>query len=259
MELGSRSPNVRYYCPPCVNDVSKFDDLQQQIQVLLEEVNKIKENIQTRPSYADALKKIESANAKISSEVKEIKSTQQKTITDFVEARRIVDSLGDQMKNAQPQQPTLEVEPAVREVQERELRKKNLIIFGIAEIVSSPRPERIALDLSKSKEVISSVDASIPLGNIACHRVGKYSPEKKRPIKVILENPEDAFKVIKQKSKLAGDIYIKTDMTKLQRDYLLKVTTQLKERQSAGEADIIIKYVRGVPTIVKKPKGLPKN
>lgn len=52
-----------------------------------------------------------------------------------------------------------------------------------------------------------------------------------------------------------NNIKISDDKTPSQREYLNNVRLALKRRIDAGEQDLTIRYIKGVPTIVTKKKN----
>lgn len=48
------------------------------------------------------------------------------------------------------------------------------------------------------------------------------------------------------------DVHLSSDLTKSQRECYNTVNAQRKERLNDGEKDLIIKFIDGYPTIVKK-------
>lgn len=269
IELSNRSASVRYYCPGCADEIMQLDSLRGQIQSLTLEVEEIKKrSFQARPSYADALKKVEIiANevneAKVAREISE--KVLQETAKQLSTLEDRVKILGDQdqtnvTEDARDQAPVvLAVESAVDEFKEREVRRRNIMIVGIQEIPSGPRQERIAAELAKAKDIVSSVDPTVPLDSVTCHRIGRYSEAKSRPILMTFSNAEDPLKLLKQRAKLTGNVYIKADQTKLQKEYMAELVKQLETRRTAGELDLIIRYIKGTPKIVKNFRKQSKN
>jgi len=103
--------------------------------------------------------------------------------------------------------------------------------------------------------VKSVLDTLSPnLGTAALTRLGRKS-DKPRPIKVTLLEVHDIFSVLKNKHKLRTSNFnsfrITPDRTTMQRNQLREVLSKLEQRKAAGEANIIMKFVKGIPTISK--------
>jgi len=89
----------------------------------------------------------------------------------------------------------------------------------------------------------------------AINRLGRKST-KPRPLKITLQDASDVFVILKNKHKLRStpnysSIRISPDRTHMQRDQLRNVYAKLEERKSAGETDLIVKFLKGIPTISK--------
>ena len=103
------------------------------------------------------------------------------------------------------------------------------------------------------KSVLHSIIPNIAPGLVA--RLGQKS-SKPRPLKVTLHEPSDVFIVLKNKHKLRASstyssIRISPDRTIMQRNQLRDIIEKLEERKTAGETNLVMKFVKGVPTISK--------
>jgi hypothetical protein len=134
----------------------------------------------------------------------------------------------------------------------------NLLFYNIEECNSNRLDDRISFDLVQINNVIKTilVDTSIIPKKVI--RIGRSQAGKSRPIKVIFDSKSDVFDIIKNKRKLSqcnsslSSINISTDRTLYQREAMKKLREELKQRTSKGEMDLTIKFVNGVPDIVKK-------
>jgi len=108
--------------------------------------------------------------------------------------------------------------------------------------------------------VSNVIDSIITGGNIRPSKVirlGIYDKNNPRPIKALFSTPADVFEILKSKRKLLSlqlpsTIGISTDRTLYQRNYMKKLRDELESRRTNGEIDLIIKYIRGTPTIATK-------
>jgi hypothetical protein len=82
-------------------------------------------------------------------------------------------------------------------------------------------------------------------------RIGKYSTNKARSIKICFDAPDPAKTLLRNKNKLPENIRIYSDQTPAQISFLNSIRDELKRRESNGETDLTIKYFYGMPTIVK--------
>lgn len=143
------------------------------------------------------------------------------------------------------------------EINERNRCANNLLFYNIEECDSNRLDDRISFDLVQINNVIKNilVDTSI---NPKVIRIGRSQAGKSRPIKAIFDSKSDVFDIIKNKRKLSqcnsslSSINISTDRTLYQRETMKKLREELNQRTLKGEMDLTIKFVYGVPNIVKK-------
>ncbi|KAJ8678236.1 hypothetical protein QAD02_014023 [Eretmocerus hayati] len=84
-------------------------------------------------------------------------------------------------------------------------------------------------------------------------RMGKRTNEKSRPVELVLNDSEGAMWVlIHQKEFCKDDVYCGNDKTPQQQEHLASLKAGLNERKKKGETKLIIKYLKGTPTIVEK-------
>ncbi|CAI6370015.1 unnamed protein product [Macrosiphum euphorbiae] len=124
-----------------------------------------------------------------------------------------------------------------------------MIIFNVPESDDNTS----ANDSSVIKSIFDSL--SIVMTPTAINRLGRKST-KPRPLKISLQDASDVFVILKNKHKLRStpnycSIRISPDRTQMQRDQLRNVYAKLEERKAAGETDLIVKFLKGIPTISK--------
>ncbi|KAK5640701.1 hypothetical protein RI129_009248 [Pyrocoelia pectoralis] len=143
---------------------------------------------------------------------------------------------------------TTPAEEIITEVAERQLRSRNVIMYNLNENHSNDQ------DLIDVQDVIKKI-STVPTEHIKLFRLGQSkSPNKPRPIKIIFKNSDDAISVLRNNKKLKeinSTIFVRSDLTKMQLEHLSNLRTELQERISNGEKDITIRYIRGVPKIIK--------
>lgn len=139
----------------------------------------------------------------------------------------------------------------LREIKEREKRCLNLLLFNVAESSSSDVKQRIAEDTRIVHSILDTLGGShVELAKVV--RLGKRG-SRTRPLKLVLPSRNDVIECLKHKHKLGGTGYrISADLTELQRSHMDGLRKQLKERVDHGETDLTIKYIEGLPKIVKK-------
>ncbi|CAI6375470.1 unnamed protein product [Macrosiphum euphorbiae] len=139
-------------------------------------------------------------------------------------------------------------ETVISEVIDRQARSRNLIVFNAAESDGNTED-----DISLIKSVLHYITPNIAPALVS--RLGQKS-SKPRPLKVTLHEPSDVFIVLKNKHKLRtsstySSIRISPDRTIMQRNQLRDIIEKLEERKTAGETNLVMKFVKGVPTISK--------
>lgn len=148
-----------------------------------------------------------------------------------------------------------ESELIIRELKERNDREKNVIIIGLQEQTSSDINEQRLYDETEVKKIISTHFKDVPSPS-KIFRLGKYNPNSKRPLKICFDTPKPAKILLRNKEKLPKEIKLYSDQTPTQQKYLKELKEELARRQQKGESDLIIKYIKNVPTIVHLT---PKN
>lgn len=170
--------------------------------------------------------------------------------------RKKVHDLEEAIEKIKGNQNTLDCESTINEINEREKRSKNIIIFGVNESESTDLNERKEYDKNQVVSIVSQMVPNIDLNKSTIIRLGKPDSKKPRPLRVTLKNKEQAVEVFRgQKKKPKKGIKIRNDLTVMQRENLQRLREQLVERQANGETDITIKYVRGIPGIFNIPKN----
>lgn len=141
---------------------------------------------------------------------------------------------------------------AVREIDDREGRKMNLMIFGCPE--SSEEN-----GLSDTQEVNEIIQTLCPEDNITCKkviRIGKPNTTKARPLRITLNSSKEVrslffkAKELKKNTKFS-DYALGFDKTRREIEEYKALRQQMQERITSGEENLRIKYFRDVPKIIK--------
>lgn len=140
------------------------------------------------------------------------------------------------------------------EMQERHDRARNIVIVGIPEKHDKNYNSRQLHDNDEVMKTIKFICQDSPKP-IKTMRLGKYIPNNNRLIKVCFNNTDTPKYLLRNKTKLPKDIQIYSDQTPSQKRYLQYLKGDLNKRIENGEKDLIIKYIKGIPTIVtNKPE-----
>ena len=84
-------------------------------------------------------------------------------------------------------------------------------------------------------------------------RIGRKITGRIRPIKVSFASPSEAMEILRRKIIFKNESFnLSLDKTKKQRQIYNEVRKQLIARRNNGEVDLIIKHIKGNPTIISK-------
>lgn len=161
---------------------------------------------------------------------------------------------------------------AVSEAMERIKRAKNLVLYHVPEGKSRNNDDNLKHDIGIIKDLFGKVSMDIEINDLRMFRIGRFSSDKVRPLKIILPSESSAMLLHKNinllaKSTVNGNdsnsavnydnqnvarpITASRDRTLNERNYFKELKAQLEERINRGEKDISIKYVNSVQKIVK--------
>ncbi|KAL0852557.1 hypothetical protein ABMA27_016976 [Loxostege sticticalis] len=124
-------------------------------------------------------------------------------------------------------------EHLILELQERSEGAKNLVVTGITEINDKNYNTRGNHDIEEFMNLVT------------------YIPGKDRPLKICFDDGVTPKLLLKNKAKFPENMRIYYDQTPAQKNHLQTVKNELKKRLENGETDLIIKYIKGIPRIVK--------
>lgn len=222
--------------------IENFNNLHKDISVIKEQVNNIKSTTEKLTSEQHNLKReITSMQIFRNTTEKKMESIQAKL---------------NQINIASSSTVLQAQEEIVIELNERNLRCKNIVISDITEPVSTEPKIRREQDKSKVLSIIRQIYTDCPEPERII-RLGKYQPEKNRLLKVCFTSQETALHILKNKNIIKlNNIKIFSDQTPQQQAYMKELKEELDNRTSSGEENLRIKYVKGVPKIVI---AIPKN
>lgn len=148
------------------------------------------------------------------------------------------------------------INDSVREINDRQQRQKNLMIFGVPESIPTPELTRAQLDNLTVTDIIKTAYPNSPTHDIRVIRVGRNNPDKPRPLKVIMKSASDVSTIIRHAKEIKKSedyklISINFDRTPKQIAEYRDLKATLRTRQKNGENDIKIKYLNGCPKIIK--------
>lgn len=153
---------------------------------------------------------------------------------------------------------SLDFEEIVSELSERQKRMKNIILFNVIEQdQQKPSAARIEGDKSHAISILSSIAPEVPVNDIKPIRLGSFSANKIRPIKITLQNEHATVNVFKNAHKLKSHqtykkVKVSSDKTKRQIEFYKKTKQEMNDRLEAGETNLKIKYINQIPKIVSE-------
>ena len=152
--------------------------------------------------------------------------------------------------------PGTQITMTVKEMEERDRKKKNIVIHGLPEPRTTSKEERNKSDKSKINDIIiETLGVTCPPDMILeTIRLGKTTPEKSkrpRPVLTLLKSIEKKQEIFRNLGKLKHSKYkniaMNDDMTQLERQQLKKMVDKAKELEKKEGKGQWIYRVRGPP------------
>lgn len=145
-------------------------------------------------------------------------------------------------------------EVIVPEVIDRVKRSFNLIISNVPESDE-------ATDIVTVSKICDLVNASSSKHISNVIRLQSRDRNRPRWIRVSFTNPEIVQTILRKKNSILGtsqyrSVKIQDDKTKEQLSQLTSLRAELRDRLTAGETNLTIKYIKGCPKIVNIPSPL---
>lgn len=251
----------------------QFDEFKKEIIGVLKESSKchianittISENIS---SIKEQLNEIKSTTENLMAENNNFK-TQIMTLTDTVRTNEErITSLTNEVQQLKSDLPTTSstVKSALQslptsydelivELQERAERSRNIVVAGVAEIHSDSMEDRRKVDRHEIESIIKTIYPDCPQAERVL-RLGKYDGKKTRPLKVSFASRETVKTVLRNKANIKVEgVRIYSDQTPHQQKFMINLKKELQQRQENGDENLTIKYIKGIPKIIKQTKN----
>lgn len=169
-----------------------------------------------------------------------------------------IKELKENKANANSSPKNFNFEEVIEEINERNRRKRNLIIFGIQEVDPNiPGNVRHETDNKSAYNILNKIVQDIGDTNFKPIRLGRFDANKAkpRPIRITLEDENLVHEVIRNVKKLRshqnyGHVSISFDRTPRQISYYKEIKNEFEARIKDGDTNCKIKYVNGIPKIV---------
>ena len=163
---------------------------------------------------------------------KEINSTKFKLgekYTAVVEAQTKLQTKVDKLEASS----IMHLTEAVAEMEERARRASNLIAKGLTEATATTPKDRSAQDRVTALQIVTSLEPSFkPADLLRVTRSGKFTEDRRRPLKLVLSSPEIAKNVLrKPRDSLPQGVKLNSDLTLNQQAELVELRSTLAERR----------------------------
>lgn len=174
----------------------------------------------------------------------------------IIELKKDIEQLKEEKCNKRKE--SFDFEDVISEINERAKRKCNLIFFGIDEQAEDKSAEsKVNEDKNEIKNVIHSLLPDVDISDIKPVRLGHYDANKCRPIRISFSSEEPVHTIIRhaknlKKNRKYKDVSISFDRTKRQLEHYRNLKVELSERIKSDETNYKIKYINGIPRIVKE-------
>lgn len=222
--LDSCSLSIHWYCKACneqaVSAVKADNLIEERCKIYCEELKleiaQVKSNLES---------KISNVEIKLSNEVQSLKAQVEASESDV--ERKIQEKLSNS------------ADLNIKEMEERERRKCNIMVFNMPESGSQDKEVCIAHDKDLVNEIFEEIEAPASVCNM--YRVGGKGGKNARPLRVILASADEQKKIlngaVKLKSKAAfKNIFINKDLTPLERQQRNLLVAEKKKKQAESEA-----------------------
>lgn len=217
------------------------------INVKLDEILSRLSSLATKQELADGLREIKQDLDRVTTKLEE-----------FEPRLALVESEVLALKNNQVPNITENVENIFAECNDRIRRSKNIIIYNLPESNSATSVTvSKANDAKLIENLLGHMRSQIQLCNTRHYRIGKKSKGKSRPLVLCMPSESEAVNIFKNfkgddlPDNLKG-ISLSHDRTPRERKYLEQLRSTLKSRQDAGEKNLTIKFINGIPSIVEQ-------
>lgn len=264
---GSRAASpLQGTCPP-LSDSSEMNLTTKHFELLMNEMRKMTASLERVEKRQDDLMArldicaatIDSHSETLISHKSEIDSCKREiaTMKDAQLAVNVnISSLSDKIndmdsKTSSANNPR---EVIVPEVIDRVKRSFNLIISNVPESDE-------ATDIVTVSKICDLVNASSSKHISNVIRLQSRDRNRPRWIRVSFTNPEIVQTILRKKNSILGtsqyrSVKIQDDKTKEQLSQLTSLRAELRDRLTAGETNLTIKYIKGCPKIVNIPSPL---
>jgi len=265
----SSNTNIKWYCGrtdctdpsdlPINKIASQMSSVLAKLDDVLNKINKIEQISKDVSDIKDEVSTIKAGLSALEPRVTKVEDRLSLVEAQVAASDGKIETIDTKLShlNTNPPHPKVVVEDFIDEVKEREWRAKCIIVHGVPECLKGSTETKVEHDKKLVKNIFDTLSHDLPLEEIKCFRLGKFSDSKPRPIKAILKSPTLVIGILKSFSQkqFATDPDLKSvslshDRTQSERQYMSMLKLELENRVENGES-LTIKYRNGIPKIVK--------
>lgn len=222
------------------------------IDLLIKSVNEIKS---TQSKLVTSVNSLSDKFASLNKKVNELSSQISSLSSDNASLKERVDIIEIKTNSLSTNPSILNNNELISEMMDRQSRLKNILLFNLPE--SYHDPNSMNLDLTTVQNILNFLNVESKPSSI--FRLGKppstSTATKPRPLKICFYDQKSVLDIFSTQNKLKSnslwkDLRFSSDRTKQQQEYMSQLRKDLLTRKSNGEPDLIIKYIKGTPTII---------
>lgn len=282
-----------------INIEKRLCDMQEEISsaqnALGEEIiavkEAIKEELESKKQMEERVCSLESKLLQLETGENEVRAigmtdTMARKVTEHVqkEIAHIIKSKPDQANNnttavplmdltlQPPQRQTPQAMDAIDEFQEREKRKRNLVLHILEEPTSDNPMERKQADIAAATNIISElgiidvkITKSFRPGRLPQPSQQNRGTQRPRPLVITVEEEKHKWEALKKAKNLCSSttwsgVYLAPDRTPYEREETRRLLAEIRTRKANGETDLIIKNRRVIKNFrTRGPPDMSRN
>lgn len=218
--------------------------------------------------------------SKVLSSISRLEAQHQKLVTEVSDIKNQVTSCNDKYEVVTDKINELDktidnkFEDMCQEIEDRDRRRSNLVIFGMPESASENAESRKQYDTTCVSTLLEELDMDprtavkdsvIRLGGKISSKNGKNSNAGPRPVKIQMQDPKTCMTVLKRakhlqntKTEILQNLSIKRDMTPKERQIRKNLVEEMQQREKRGEKNLRIVNQKIVKTKPKLPDPEPQ-
>ena len=160
-----------------------------------------------------------------------------------------VKALEDKPSIPSEQLPSSSTDDVINELNDRELRSRNILIFDLPEQNETSLVRARSADAEGALAILREISPLVTQ-TPTTYRLGKLGSLPCRPLCVRLDSAATVKSILQNKHRYKGPSKISDDKTRQQRETLSQLRTKLRNLHELGETHMTIRYIRGMPKIV---------